>query len=266
MLPSPKRIRNAMKRLGAIAMLTLALTACRNTPIDFTASIAGQGDLSEAGLKRQADALGRAYDRKPGEKVVSLRYAQVLRQLGQHAQAVAVLQRASVANLNDTDVSAAYGKTLVDVGRYREAGEVLSRAHTPDRPNWRVLSAQGTVADQMGDHVRAQQFYENALQVSPGEPTVLANLGLSYALSRRLGDAERVLRQAAADPRADNRVRANLALVLALSGKFNESETVARKDLAPREAEANVQGIRKMISQTNTWAEIQKAELDRKKK
>ena len=93
---------------------------------------------------------------------------------------------------------------------------------------------------------------------------MLANLGLSYALSRRLADAERVLRQASGDPRADGRVRANLALVLALSGKFRESEDVARRDLPPKEAEANVQDIRKMIAQTNSWAEIQKAELAKK--
>ncbi len=248
-----------------LALIVLAtLPACKREVLDFTASIAPRAATSEDGLRREAERLGRAYDRKPGDRATSLRYAQVLRQLGQHGQAVAVLQRATISNLNDPEVGAAYGKALADVGRFQEAAEVLARAHAPDRPDWRILSAQGTVADQMGEHARAQQFYEAALQVAPGEPTVLANLGLSYALSKRLNDAERVLTQAAAHPRADERIRANLAMVLALSGKFEQSRQVAGRDLRPEEAAQQIDGIRKMISQTNTWAELQKTEAGRR--
>ena len=147
-------------RASLLLITAFGLSACNGArnPLDFTASIAGQKmwGADENQLSRQASELGRAYDKKPGEKTVSLRYAQVLRQQGQHGQALAVLQRASIANLNDTDVSAAYGKVLTDVGRFKEAGEVLARAHQPDRPDWRVLSAQGTVSDQMGDHARAR--------------------------------------------------------------------------------------------------------------
>ncbi len=233
--------------------------------LDFQASI-GSTDVSgpDTALKQEAESLGRQYDKKPGDGAISLRYSTVLRRLGQHGQAIAVLQRATIANVNDVEITAAYGKTLADVGRFQEAADVLARAHSPDRPNWRVLSAQGSVADQMGEHDRAQQFYQNALQVSPGEPTVLSNLGLSYALTKRLADAERVLREAANSPRADSRVRANLALVLALQGKFQESEAMARRDLAPQDAEANVQEIKRIISQTNSWQAIQKSELARK--
>ena len=94
-----------VRRFCAVAMVALALSACKTNPIDFTASLAGRGEFSEDALKKQADDLGRAYDRKPGEKMISLRYAQALRQLGQHGQALAVLQRASIANVNDTDIS-----------------------------------------------------------------------------------------------------------------------------------------------------------------
>ena len=255
-----------VRRLALGVMLVATLGACKREVMDFSASLAGNRAFSEDGLRAEAERLGRAYDRKPGERTTSLRYAQVLRQLGQHGQAVAVLQRAAIANLNDPEVSAAYGKALADVGRYQEASEVLSRAHAPDRPDWRLLSSQGTVADQMGEHARAQQFYDAALQVAPGEPTVLANLGLSYALSKRLADAERVLTQAASHPRADERIRANLALVLALSGKFSQSQAVAGRDLPPQEAAKRVQEIKTMIAQTNTWAEIQKSESGSKAK
>lgn len=210
--------------------------------MDFSALVRAPLPVTQDGLQQEAIRLGQAYDRRPGERNISMRYALVLRQLGQHAQAVAVLQRAALANVNDSEVSAAYGKALADAGRFKEASEVLAMAHTPDRPSWRVLSTQGSVSDQMGDHARAQELYIAALRLAPGEPTILSNLGLSYALSRRIPEAERVLSEAAAHPRADDRIRANLAMVRSLK----------------------VQGGG--ASQTNAWAEIRKAELERKKK
>src|SRR5918994_1057865 len=145
-----------------------------------------------------------------------LPYARGLRALEQNAQAVAVLQQAAIRSPKNPELLAAYGKALADVGRYKEAAEVLSKAHTPERPDWRILSAQGAVADQLGDHGLAQSYYGTALKIAPGEPTVLSNLGLSYALSKRLADAEKTLRAAAATPAADARVRQNLALGLGL--------------------------------------------------
>jgi Flp pilus assembly protein TadD len=137
---------------------------------------------------------------------------------------------------------------------------VLARAHLPERPDWRILSAQGTVADQMGEHARAQSLYESALRIVPGEPTVLSNLGLSLALAKRLPEAERTLRQAALHPRADGRVRQNLALVLGLQGKLPEAEEILRRALPPAEAEANVLALRGMMAQPNSWKALRNAE------
>jgi Flp pilus assembly protein TadD len=154
-------------------------------------------------------------------------------------------------------VLAAYGKALAEAGRSREAAEVLAHAHTPERPNWSVLSAQGSVADQLGDHEQAQAYYAAPLKIAPAQPHVLSNLGLSYALSKKLPEAEETLKEAAAAPDADRHVRQNLALVLALEGKFASAEEISRRDLDAKDASANVAAIRHMISQSNTWKQIQ---------
>jgi Flp pilus assembly protein TadD len=155
------------------------------------------------------------------------------------------------------EVLAAYGKALAEAGRPREAAEVLAHAHTPERPNWSVLSAQGSVADQLGDHEQAQAYYAAALKIAPTQPHVLSNLGLSYALSKKLPEAEKTLKEAAAAPDADRPVRQNLALVLALEGKFASAEEISRRDLDAKDASANVAAIRHMIAQSNTWKQIQ---------
>jgi Flp pilus assembly protein TadD len=210
------------------------------------------------GVRAFTDQWGKGYAANPRDKAAALNYARGLRTMTLYAQAVAVLQNLAIHNPDDENVLGAYGKALADAGRLQEAAEVLAKAHTPDRPNWSILSSQGAVADQLGHHANAQKFYIAALKIAPGEPSVLSNLGLSYALTRNLPLAEQTLRQANASPRADARVRQNLALVLALEGKFAEAEQLERRDLSPADAAANVSAIRQMIAQSDTWRQIRR--------
>jgi Flp pilus assembly protein TadD len=133
---------------------------------------------------------------------------------------------------------------------------VLERAHSPDQPDWRILSAQGAVLDQLGRHDEARKHYESALRLMPDEPTVLSNLGLSYALSRDLPQAETTLRRAAAAGSASPKVRQNLALVVGLQGRFEEAERIAQADLPADEAAANVAYLRQMLAHPNKWKNI----------
>lgn len=249
---------------AAALAAAIATGGCNKVSMsDVTGSI-GQADTAmprdDAGLRRFADEWGDRYEANRKDKRTALTYTRALRALGQHAQAAAVMQGLAIQNPNDMQVLGEYGKALADAGRLREAADILGKAHTPERPNWSILSAQGSVSDQMGDHAQAQSYYETALKIRPGDPMVLSNLGLSYALSRNLPRAETTLREAANAPRADVRVRQNLALVLALEGKFGEAEEVSRRDLSPIDAAANVQTIRKMIAESNVWRDIRKVD------
>jgi Flp pilus assembly protein TadD len=87
----------------------------------------------------------------------------------------------------------------------------------------------------------------------PGEPSVLSNQGLSYALNRRLPEGEALLRQAALHPRADARVRHNLALVLGLQGKLADAEAMLKQDMGPAEASQTLASIKRMVAQPNSW-------------
>jgi Flp pilus assembly protein TadD len=256
----PRPLRSLLPLAAALAV-SLVLAGCSSVR-DMTTSIglSDSTDLprNEAALNRFAEDWGQRYDRNPKDKKAAMTYASALRALGQHAQAAAVLQGLAARNPQDREILGAYGKSLADAGRLKEASTVLANAHTPERPNWSILSAQGSVADQLGDHDQAQNYYKAAIRMRPDEPSVMSNLGLSYALSKQLPQAEDTLREAASNPKADMRVRQNLALVLALEGKFGEAEEWSRRDLAPIDAAANVASIRKMIAQSNTWRDLQK--------
>ena len=255
--------RSANRQLALLAMiaLPLCLAGCKSLDLsDMTASIAKpdtQLPSAPEDVRRYTQAWERRYDSRPDDKETTLAFARGLRALGQYDQAVAVVQKLALKNPEDLEILSAYGKALADAGRLSEAAEVLKQSHRPEKPNWSILSAQGSVADQMGDHGSAQIFYREALKINPGEPAVLSNLGLSLALTRKLDQAEEALRLASAHPKADARVRQNLALVLALQGKFSEAEAVSARDVSPEQAAANVTTIRQMISQSNTWRDIQ---------
>ena len=247
-------------RIGVLGFgLAAGLCGC-NEFGDVTASIASssaQPPSDRESLRAYTEHWGKVYADKPGEKYASINYSRALRAETRYKEAVAVMQTAAVKAPKDYEVLGEYGKALADEGDLQQARDVLSRSYPEDRPSWTLLSAQGSVADRLDDHARAQEFYRSALKIAPDEPAVLSNLGLSYALSKQLGEAEETLRQAAAQPKADTRVRQNLALVLALEGKFGEADEASAKDMSPEEARKNVQAIREMIAQNDSWRALQ---------
>ena len=246
--------------LGASALaLTVALSGalggCASRLGDITGSIR-PSKTTEAPGPQDVAGLGARYQADPGNPEVAIAYARALRAGGQRAQAVAVLQQASIQHPKNQALLAEYGRALAEAGRLQQALEVLAKAHTPDQPDWRILNAQGAVLDQMGNNAEARRYYETALKIAPDEPAILSNLGLSYALSKDLPRAEETLRRAVAKPGADPRVRQNLALVLGLQGKFEEAEKIAASDLPPNEARANVAYLREMLKNGDPWKAI----------
>jgi Flp pilus assembly protein TadD len=244
---SPARL---LASVALAALLATAVAGCKTTQGDETTGslAASSGPRSEADWRRDAEKWGALYRAHPEDSVNAIQYAQALRATGQRSQAVAVLEQASIQNPTDKALLGAYGRALADVGNYTQALDVLGRAHTPEQPDWRILSAQGAVLDQLGRYEEARRYYATALRIVPDEPSVLSNLGLSYALSKELVKAETTLRKASAQSGAGSRARQNLALVVGLQGRFDEAESIARADLPPEEASANVAYLRQMLS------------------
>ena len=246
----------AVTFLRSTALIALlALAACKTTSDpDITGSVSNPAaPPTEADWRRAAEFYGTRYQENRNDPEVASRYANALRNSGQRAQALAVLEQASIANPHQKSLLGAYGRALAEVGRYDQALEVLSRAHTPDQPDWRILNVQGAVLDQMGRHDEARRHYSSALKIKPDEPSILSNLGLSYALTNNLKRAEETLQRASEQRDAAPKVRQNLALVIGLQGRFAEAEKIVRADLPPAEAEANVEYLREMLAQHDEW-------------
>jgi Flp pilus assembly protein TadD len=251
---------------SVVLVLALALCGCQTSgPSDITGSLGEKAEASAAAdPRRDVESSQERFRANPKDADATLQYGKALRASGQRAQAVAVLEQATISHPGNMALLAGYGRALADNGNFQQAFDVLGRAHSPDNPDWRILSAQGAVLDQLGRFDEARQYYASALKMVPEEPSVLSNLGLSYVLAKDLPKAEETLRRANGRAAADPRIRANLALVVGLQGRVTEAESIAKADLPPEEAAANVANLKRLLSRKeNARAEIDKMPIAR---
>ncbi len=117
----------------------------------------------------------------------------------------------------------AQGRALLARGHTNEALAQLSIAAVtgPD-----LLSANnllGLAYDRLGQHQRAQEYYERALAAAPNDAATLNNLGYSLYLNNRYADALARLKSAARRDPANPQVANNLALVYGRLQKFDDA-------------------------------------------
>ncbi|MBX8825758.1 tetratricopeptide repeat protein [Ochrobactrum sp. SFR4] len=241
----------------ALFITGLALAGCNSVDRTTTGSVAkSSGTKAERSIEQMnaqqlaqaAQTYGAHYQKNPTSKVAALNYATVLSMAGRSDQSLAVMRAIAIQLPKDKQVLAAYGKALAGAGELDAALDAVRRAQTPDYPDWRLLSAEGAILDQQGNSADARVIYQKALQIKPGEASVLSNLAMSYVLSGDLPTAEKYLRQAATANGSDSRVRQNLALVVGLQGRFQEAETIASRELSPEQAKANTDYLRSMLA------------------
>lgn len=253
-----RRSLTILRKVLIASVAALALSACVANRVSGPSPDYSGMPRGEA-LAALADLTAR-YKANPRDRNVIIHYAAALRAQGQTGQAAAVLETGISSFPNDPEMRVAYAKALTADGRFEQALNVVDSAIRPEAPDWNALSVKGAALDQLGRNSEARALYQQAMVIAPGEPSLLANMGLSYALTNELTTAERYLRQAAAMPGATSRVRQNLALVVGLQGRFDEARALYAAELPPGEVEANMTYVRALLTQQNRWDRIANSE------
>jgi Flp pilus assembly protein TadD len=251
----PSRLRTLL--LAGVAALALSACASNRTTTMRSPDFSG---LSTAESQSTLGQLAARYQKQPKDKVTIIYYSAALRANGQPEQAVAVLEAGLAIHGNDPDVRVAYAKALTSAGRFEQALTVVEDTINPASPDWNALSVKGAILDQMGRNQDARAYYKQALTIAPQEASLYANLGLSYAMTNELAEAEVQLRQAVRMRAATSQIRQNLALVVGLQGRFEECRAMFAAELAPDQVEANMAYIRALLTQQNRWDLIEGAE------
>lgn len=179
-------------------------------------------------LFAQAAFWSHEYDLNPTDLEATLKLAATVRKLGNPGRAVEITQTSRTIHPRDPYLLAEHAAGLIADQRALDAIPVLDQGLRVTQSYGRLWSLKGAALDQMEEYDAARQNYNRALKITPNDPNVLTNLGLSYALSGDLRLAETWLRRAAAMPGSGGSARENLAMVLQLQGRTEEAERELR--------------------------------------
>ena len=204
-------------------------------------------------LLNQATFWGKEFDKNPSDYETALKLSRVLRAIGSSQRATEVSSQALNLKQGDVELSLVFAQASLDEGRPEDAVTVLARAEGAGKNDWRMLSIIGVTMDQLDQHTPAQDYYKRALLLSPDNPKILSNLGLSYALANKPQLAEQTLRQASAVNDADARVHQNFALVLGVQGKFAEAEKAIGPDTPKELVESNESYFHALLAPARKW-------------
>ena len=174
-------------------------------------------------LFAQAAFWSREYELNPGDLESSIKLAAAVRKLGNAQRAVEIAQTSRALYPRDPYLTAEFAAALIASEQAYEAMKPLDDALRTTPGYARLWSLKGAALDQQENYDLARKHYARALKITPNDPNIMANLGLSYALSGDPQTAEGWLRRAVSVPGASQSVRQNLALVLQLQGKEAEA-------------------------------------------
>ena len=205
-----------------------AVAASVNVNQYLPASREMRDNIETQELFAQAAFWSHEYDLNPSDLEAAIKLAAAVRRLGNPSRAVEITQTTRAIHPRDPYLLAEHAAGLIADGRALDAVPVLDEGLRLAPQYARLWSLKGAALDQQENFMAARQHYSRALSITPTDPNILANIGLSHALSGDLQTAETWLRRAISQPGASAGVRQNLALVLQLQGKTQESQKEAR--------------------------------------
>ena len=205
------------------ALLMLRLTF-RARP-DFATARLLQAEILMADKRYElaVKALDAVSARDPLIAMARLRRATLLAQLDRADEAIRGLKSLATDHPDNALPDIQLGDVLRANRRFDEAIVAYSRAvariDTPARSDWVVFYSRGVAYERAGKWPLAEADLKMALQLAPGQPSVLNYLGYSWAdLGRNLDLARNMIQAAAAMRKNDGAVTDSLGWVLFRQG------------------------------------------------
>ncbi len=219
-------LKTAEKRLAGIE------AAPGNLDIAYRRAslLARQGKLAE-GRKLLAQLPA---DREQDRRARVLAESQLLRENRQWQAAYDLLAQAVKQSPEDADLIYEQSMMAEKLGRAQEMETLLQKVISLKPQHYHAYNALGySLADRNERLQEARDLISKALSFAPGEPFIVDSMGWVEFRLGRLGEAERLLRQAYGS-RPDAEIAAHLGEVLWAAGQQDEARRVfadaARRD------------------------------------
>jgi Flp pilus assembly protein TadD len=251
LLPVAFEVKTA-RPIAAVSLVALLCAACaagsEPSPLALSenSATAEPGALATSSVSAQdlppassTPAIDKVADIDASPAAANaIRQARALRTSGKKREALDLLDKTGGSD-KDPAMIGERGLLALELGQIDKAVDLLARSQNPGKPDWRMQSAYGAALSAAGRQKEAQAEFSKALAAAPGQPSILNNLALSYALEGRHEDAEKTLRQASAQS-GDPQARQNLALILGLKGKTGEARAITESVLPAEKAKDNL--------------------------
>jgi Flp pilus assembly protein TadD len=127
-----------------------------------------------------------------------------------------------------------------------DAEATIARLRNVMPDNWEVYTISAILADGKENYSKAAALYEQALALSPGNPSVINNYSLSLAQSGRLDEAIALLEPIAYGEYSTVQARQNMSMLYVLKGDYESAEKLANSDLPSDLALQNLGAYQKL--------------------
>ncbi|MEN8888601.1 MAG: tetratricopeptide repeat protein [Celeribacter marinus] len=187
------------------------------------------------------DLAAEVYDSLPSDDpnshLTELGRAETLRNAGREDAEMDVLRQLAEAHPERADVLISYGDALRRTEDNAGAIKVYTRAidlfETPTRAQWPLFFTRGIAHEQLDMWAESEADLRKALELEPGQPSVLNYLGYSFLeLNVNLDEAMDMIRQASEARPNDGYITDSLAWGLYRLRRYNEAVAPMEKAAA----------------------------------
>jgi len=215
------------KSIFLLIPILIFFTACASSPGVTTnpESLRNQAEiaLDEGDFPTALSKLRQAYT-KDGDNVDTLRLmARFYATSNSTSEQRLILQQLLIVDPSNAYGLEQLGLLELESGQLEDAENTLKFALAIDPQRWMALNGLGAIADNQLRFDEAAIYFLQALEIVPGHPKLLANLGWSRLLAGDFVAAETQLKESLQAEPDSLTTRSILALCIALQGRYEES-------------------------------------------
>ncbi len=257
------RVRAMVRPKWRIALLTaamaLVLGGCAIEPLASERSAAQEAALTESLWQLARNAEGsldytkaaahyrRLYERDPGNTKALLGQVRNLRYAGTPRESVKLLRLGLEAHGEEPPLLLELAKAQFAAAMTNDSFDTLQQLSTVTPDSWEVHAMFGMLYDRQEKYAVAREHYEQALELSPNNPTVLNNLGLSLAQAGRLDEAIEILEKLAIGEDSSLQARQNLTMLYVIRGDLESAQKLASEDMSPEHVRQNLSAYQLLV-------------------
>lgn len=204
------------------------------------------GAFSARGRQEEANAILSAIPKnEPGYLEARMQVANNLAQMSRVDESLVVLREVLKERPQWADVHIAVGDLLRREERFGEAvaeyTAALKLRPAEAEENWAIYYTRGISYERTKDWNAAEKDFKKALEIKPGEPSVLNYLGYSY-LDRgvNLKEARRLIEMAYTKRPDDGYIIDSLGWMLFILGEYDKAVTHLEKAVEAAPADATI--------------------------